>query len=71
MEDNEKDMPTREFLFRQYPMDFWAVEPIWQNGLQCDFTPSGEQPCHPWSEVSGENINSTPAQVPEEIKIQM
>ncbi len=45
---------------------FRGCEPIWRNCLQCDYPPSGEQPINSWSEGSGVNINSNPAQIPEE-----
>ncbi len=48
------------------PWVFRGREPIWRNGLQCDYPPSGEQPIHHWSEGSGENINATPTHIPEE-----
>ncbi len=66
MGDIEKICPRGSVLCRQYPWIFRGREPIWRNGLQCDYPPSGEQPFNPWSGVSGENINSTPAQIPEE-----
>ena len=57
---------TGVFYVFNTPWIFRGGEPIWRNGLQCDYPPSGERPVHPWSEGSGENINSTPEPIPEE-----
>ncbi len=50
------------------PWIFRGQEPIWRNGLQCDYPPPPEgQPLHPWSEEgSGENISPASVQANEE-----
>jgi hypothetical protein len=59
---------TGVFFIVNTPWIFRGCEPIRRNGLPCEYPPSGEQPIHPWSEGSDENINSTPARIPEEKK---
>ena len=70
MGDTKKDLSTRECFMSSIPHGFSGD--VNQFGeMACSATThSGEGPIHPWSEGSGENINSTPAPIPKE-KIQM
>ncbi len=65
---SKKICPNRSVLCHQHPLDFQVKRANLAKWPAVWLSPLWEQPIHPWSEWSGENINSTPPQTPKEKK---